>query len=564
LKKSSTGLLILLIAAVGLHLAVVAQDFATLARNGYLYDDSFYAFQIARSIAQGQGPTFDGSHLTNGFQPLYVFVLVPVFAIAGSDPIAPIYAALVLLALCTAATALLIYRIARRYASHPAALAAAALWVFSPVVMRQTANGLETALAGLCFAAAVAWYLERVRSVAPKRADLARLGLLLGLAILARVDLALLVLAMALDYLLVMRRRGEPGGYAGFVTAFAVCLGVCVPWIVYGLVAVGSPLQESGSATRFLSIAYAPLFDLGSRSLVDTGPDAEFIWGHIARSASVLKANPVTHPLFRAIQKLGLSLPAEDAALVFSRVLGATLTVVFAMWVWWRSRRSKSGELSFLLLFSVMMIAAYSAWIFGVFFFLRYYYPLFIVAAIYSALAIDDVASRVSTFSLPARRLVTAAVVLYLAAFAWMSVSSGFRSTPVYGFYDVARWVEENIDENETVGVFQSGAIGYLSGRRVVNLDGKVNREARVALQEGRLGQYLRSAGIDVVLDDMKVLDLFLGPWSKDDYRRLEKQAIYLGFRDGTPGWLGLRVPNEAVSGPGQGPAGAGGLNPSE
>jgi len=563
LKNSSTGLLILLIAAVGLHLAVVAQDFATLARNGYLYDDSFYAFQIARSIAQGQGPTFDGTHLTNGFQPLYVFVLVPVFAIAGSNPIAPIYAALVLLALCAAATALLIYRIARRYASHPAALAAAALWVFSPVVMRQTANGLETALAGLCFTAAVAWYLERVRPAAARRRDLVRLGLLLGLAILARVDLVLLALAMALDYLLVMRRRSEPRRFAGFATALAACLGVCAPWIIYGLVTVGSPLQESGNATRFLSVAYAPLFDMGSRALVQTGPDAGFVWDHVARSAAVLKANPLTHTLFRAVQKLGLA-GAESAALILSRALSAALVVLFALWAWWRIRRTTSKELTFLLLFSVLMIAAYSAWIFGVFFFLRYYFPLFIVAAIYGALVIDDLLSWVSACSLPVRRMATAAAAFYLAAFAWMSISSGFRSSPVYHFYDIAHWVEENIDENETVGVFQSGAIGYLSGRHVVNLDGKVNREAGVALREGRLLQYLSSAGIDVVMDDMKVLDLFLGPWSEEDYRRLEQQAVYLGHRDGTPGWLGLRVPVQAVSGAAGGANGKNSLNPSE
>jgi hypothetical protein len=338
---------------------------------------------------------------------------------------------------------------------------------------------------------------------------------------------------------------------------------VCAPWIVYGFVVVGSPLQESGAATRFLSLAYAPLFEMGTRSMVHTGPDAGFVWDHLSRSVAVLKANPLTHTMFRAVQKLGLA-GAETLALVISHMLGAALTVVFAMWAWRRSRRSDSRELTFLLLFAVLMIAAYSAWIFGVFFFLRYYFPVFIVAAIYGALAIDDIGAVVSKLSLPVRRLATTAAVLYLAAFGWMSVSSGFRSSPVYHFYDIAHWVQENIGEDETVGVFQSGAIGYLSGRNVVNLDGKVNREAGEALRQGRLMQYLRGEGIDVIMDDMKVLDLFLGPWSEEDYRRFEKQAVYLGFRDGTPGWLGLRVPVEAVSSPGPGTQGTGNSNLSE
>jgi hypothetical protein len=231
--------------------------------------------------------------------------------------------------------------------------------------------------------------------------------------------------------------------------------------------------------------------------------------------------------------------------------------------VWRRNRRSAAGELTFLLLFSVMMIAAYSLWVFGVFFFLRYYFPLFIVATLYGALVIDDLAALVSRWSAPARRGAIAAVAIYVGAFGWMSANSVFRSRPVYRFYDIARWVEQNIEEGATVGVFQSGAIGYLSGRRVVNLDGKVNHEAAMALRRGRFEQYLAGAGIDVVMDDMKVLDLFLGPWSEQDYRRLEKQAVYLGYRDGTPGWLGLRVPFEAASRSIGGAPGGGGSNPA-
>ena len=109
MKRSTIVLaLLLVVAALALHLSVSWQDFSTLAKNGYLYDDSFYAFQIARNIADGQGATFDGHTPTNGFQPLYVFALVPVYKWFGSDGITPIYAALTLLALLTVATAVML------------------------------------------------------------------------------------------------------------------------------------------------------------------------------------------------------------------------------------------------------------------------------------------------------------------------------------------------------------------------------------------------------------------------------------------------------------------------
>jgi hypothetical protein len=61
LKRLNPGLLVVLAAAAAVHLAVAVMDFPTLARNGFLYDDSFYDFQIARHIAQGDGASFDST-----------------------------------------------------------------------------------------------------------------------------------------------------------------------------------------------------------------------------------------------------------------------------------------------------------------------------------------------------------------------------------------------------------------------------------------------------------------------------------------------------------------------
>jgi hypothetical protein len=123
-----------------------------------------------------------------------------------------------------------------------------------------------------------------------------------------------------------------------------------------------------------------------------------------------------------------------------------------------------------------------------------------------------------------------------------MGYTSGFRSTPVYRFYDAARWIRTHTDTSDTIGVFQSGAIGYLSGRRVINLDGKVNREAYDALREGRLESYVKTAGIDLVMDNANVLELFLGPRSDADRKRLDAERVFTGGEYGVPGWVGYRV----------------------
>lgn len=542
MKRSTLVLAAVLLIAAAAHLYIACQDFPTLARNGYLYDDSFYAFQIARNIAQGHGPTFDGVTLTNGFQPLYVFMLVPVYMLAGGDPILPIHIALVMLSLMSIATAVFLYRIVSRYVGGGLAVFAAALWLFSPVVIRQTANGLETSLALLVCAWSVDFYLRRVRGV--ERAsygDLARLGGLLGLAVLARLDLVFLVFAILLDYLLVARRR-ERGGRetaAGAAMVAGTAFAVYSPWMVYGWLALGRLLPESGEAMRFLSMAYAPFLGTGPPELMNTGPDASFIWAHVMRAASVLKLNPVTHVFFRSMERLGTEVGATGLGIAAADVIGLVLAAAFVVWLVRRLRADEGDgprELSFLLVFGVSLCAAYAFYVFGVFFFIRYFYPLYFVAVIYFALVLRD---SLAWFSghLRLRRFAAAAAAVYLAGHLFMAFNCCFRSIVVYHFYDVARWVEDNTDEDDTIGVFQSGTIGYLSNRRVINLDGKVNGDALDAIEAGTLPDYIQSRGVDFIIDNTEVIHRFLG-----DREPVAGSRCFSGASSGLPGWGGYRL----------------------
>src|SRR5262245_27151358 len=94
----------LLLAGFLFRLSFVAHDMRDLVTRGPLYDDSFYAFEVARHIARGHGSTFDGVHPTNGYQPLYVLLLVPVYWLSGDHAAAPIYVALVASALVNVLT----------------------------------------------------------------------------------------------------------------------------------------------------------------------------------------------------------------------------------------------------------------------------------------------------------------------------------------------------------------------------------------------------------------------------------------------------------------------------
>ncbi|MBI4720945.1 MAG: glycosyltransferase family 39 protein [Chitinivibrionia bacterium] len=556
-KRHRTLLLLaLFFSTLVFHMVVGWQDISILARNGFLCDDSFYAFQIAKNIAAGNGPTFDGVLPTTGFQPLYVFILVPVFWLFGTSLVVPVKIALMISAVFIAMAAVVLFLITSRYVRESIALVVSPLWAFSPVVIRQGANGLETSLALLLFSVSVYYYLANVRGDPyPSRNSMIVLGILLGLTIFARIDELFLLFAVLLDYLFVLRKRGASrGAIAGVGYLLA---GVCFassPWVLYYAVQAGTPVFDSGAAIRFLSMAYAPFFDVQAPAGAAAGPGVSFILFNVVHSFSVLKAAPPVHALYRLMEKAGSGAWLETALDILGTIAGLVLVGVL-VYYFIQSRRgarfNRRSEVNFLLVFSLLLIGAYSFVVFGFFFFIRYYFPIYFILCIYCAFLLEDCCGR---FFARARSSVVRAAVFscagaYVIAFALMAYSQSFRTKKVYCFYDVAKWAEKHTGEHDTIGAFQGGAIGYFSGRRVVNLDGKVNHDALEALKSGTLHAYLHKAGVDVVLDKCNVLELFLLNPGGTAPETLHLARITDADDPCMPGWVAYRVLEEGGNG---------------
>jgi hypothetical protein len=325
------------------------------------------------------------------------------------------------------------------------------------------------------------------------------------------------------------------------------------PWLIYYYVSTGSPILDSGSATRFLSIAYAPFFDIDAPNNLSGTPGGSFLLFHVIHSFAVLKVTPPIHVLFRLVEKAGIAGGAVSAAELAGTLLGLVLLGVLVYYFFAarnRERESRRSEANFLLVFSFLLMAAYSFLVFGFFFFIRYYYPIYFVLCIYFSFLLEDCCGRfISVRSPLVRRTVYGALTLYIIAFSAMAYSQSFRTSKVYCFYDVAKWVEKHTDENDTIGAFQGGAIGYFSGRQVINLDGKVNPEAFQALKHGTLDAYIKKAGVDVVLDKCNVLDLFLLKRDGVDCKSLNMSRIVDKDDPCMPGWVAYRIDEKESSG---------------
>ena len=148
-------------------------------------DDYFYYLEIATRAARGEGFTFDGVTPTNGFHPLWMAILVVLAKFVPTDD-GLVRAGLFLLGLCHAFTGVVLFDAVRRVTSMANGVVAAYLWWANPFTLAIAMSGTEAGLAALTLAG-VFWAWVRFLK---KEIRGWRVGLLMGLACLARTDMA--------------------------------------------------------------------------------------------------------------------------------------------------------------------------------------------------------------------------------------------------------------------------------------------------------------------------------------------------------------------------------------
>lgn len=165
--------------------------------NWFTTDDAFYYFKVAQNIAAGNGVTFDGINVTNGFHPLWMLVCIPVFWLAQFDLLLPLRIIVVIAGLLSAGAGILLFRLLRRLVSPYIAAFIALLWTCSWTVYASIIeNGLESGLSAFLIVLLVALVsgISERNALTWKQGSL--IGLIAGLTVLARLDNIYLVMLL--------------------------------------------------------------------------------------------------------------------------------------------------------------------------------------------------------------------------------------------------------------------------------------------------------------------------------------------------------------------------------
>jgi hypothetical protein len=462
------------IVGFGLRLAVLLRPIGVIDKL-FVPDDTYYTLTIARSIANGHGPTVDGHTLTSGFQALLGFLMVPAYWLTDS-PDTALRIDLALLVVVDTLTIVVLAWIAYRFAGRVAAVTAAALWAVSPVAVSMALGGLETSLAILGAVGLVAAWIWANDAATTRRAVVT--GAIAGLAVLARIDVALLVALLALLQLWRgPRRLLVPGAIAGAV--------VVAPWWIWCTVQFGTPIPTSGSAAH------------------DLAPLRPFAREGLAQVAGAVVGGPFD--VWRSLRQWLVDHPVAGMAVFWVLVVALVALGV----VWARRRVMPQLAVAALPVFAAGLLVFY-AW-FGVgWYFTRYLAPVACVASLIIAVAVEHVWRTRGTWRVPLS-VATAAVLLVGVVAVVRATHRNLTDTEVppisfdsiTGYRDAAMAVVRVPPEGSVLGAYQSGAFGYYANDRieVVNLDGVVNPDAADALRNGTTIAYMHDRGVDWLSD---------------------------------------------------------------
>lgn len=459
---SYAGIVVLSLFTIIGVIAICLCDTSTLAILSS--DDSFYYFLTARNFVLGNGMSFDGINATNGFHPLWMLILFPIYSVTGGEYDLSLRLIYLLLLCLYSGSIALTYILLKSCFGRISALLSLLLFL-NPIIFNLFFNGLESALE--IFLLLLVLNVGRRTDLVSPRMNLrnqALAGILFGLVFMSRLDCAFHLMALAGVALIVYRLpiwnpMALPSLIRSYGLVFIAFALVVTPYFTWNLVANGHLSPISGALKS--SFPY-PEARLRALLAVSRAPYTLFIV--ISVVIGLIQLSYSGSPLRR---------------LIASRGEGHAWTVLLtALWL------GSLVHYGYTLFFTTW---GTHQWHFAS------YVPLILICAAW-------VFAKLSNGN---------RFVAYGMALLVISISGGMLFFSVrlkakqHGNWDLAAdWARNYTAPGSVFGMTDAGYFAYFSRRNTVNLDGLINGyEYQEALTGNTLDEYFERCGIDYICD---------------------------------------------------------------
>jgi len=529
-----------------LHLPVIFSPVNYLL-TWFNTDDAFYYFVPARNIAAGNGFTFDGIARTNGFHPLWMFILIPIFALP--ELILPLRVLAGLLILLNIGTALLLFRLVRRYFSPGVAFLTALAFSLLPIIHNETTKGGVEAGLNAFF---IVLFLNRLAEtdIRNTRAVLLTSGIA-ALTFLTRLDNVFLT-GLSGAWLLLANWNPTPG--EGNAWRARLRLGmmyflplgfVVLAYMTWNQIGFGTATPVSGQVKRWWGTLSNSVYGFPPKRL------SNYIGQFVTDDQSIGPWAIITGPFYRTAEGL-ITLLGQEPMIEMRRLALAGLGVVglgVLSWLVWRNRAwvwasVRGVGLIPLLGGCLLQIAYYKV---GGSVAQRTWY--WVAEMLWVVMVGGMVAEMIWRVMQPAFRssfpvIRGASIIVFILSlgFIWphvLRIPRIFSTETASGeaFYlRRANWLEAHTEPGALIGMTGSGSSGYFTEERiVVNLDGLIGSvEYFEAMQAGTADLYLTEIGLDYVFGNAYIVQES-DPYAEIFDQQLKEIATY---EDGERVWM--------------------------
>jgi len=473
-RKDKYFLLILFLLYAVIRMAFFAKPLFQI--DGYaIPDDAYLSLEVARNFAEGKW-FFYGEQHTSGFQPLYVFIMTPVFMILKNDAIFPIYISLALSSLVGFGTIYFLYKLIRIiYNDNYSPFISVLLFILLPVTIVNISNGLETSVS-LFFFVLVFYYLYKyrlpeIKSILPKQIFL--FGAIVGLAMLARIDNVMVILGIIVFAALKYRKeKTNVNLLLKYLALFAVGTAlIYIPYMILSYSFTGDIFPASGKAVHQIGKDMVNYHSGGQSGLFTL----------LQLSLNNIYINYSVVIIFAIISTFVYRLKAQTCP-------------------WFKGSVTEHLPL---ITTSLLLFASYTFYLTANWFYSRYFFPLGLFFVLLTAhtsnqliLSFNSSKSKAIVFAVTIITLISANLIRpgFKDFF--------FKEYPKSGYIEIGKWVNDNFSKGTIIGSNQTGALSYFSKDiNIINLDGVVNKEAYNAIKNKELIEYIKSKKIEYFVD---------------------------------------------------------------
>lgn len=451
-------------------------------------DDAYYYFKIASNIAAGYGVTFDGLAPTNGFHPLWMAMITPLWWIAGEVSSAlPVHLALTLGALLDVLTVCGMWCLAAQLVQRRLIAGLIVLaYAWNPYNMAASVNGLETSVGMMLFVWSLVAYW-RMRSEARLNwKSWLWIGVLWSVLTLARTDYVVLILPCFVE--LAWRHRRSLRG------AWAMGIGVLlwIPWLAWNLATFGSIAQVSGKVYPYYHHA---IWQSAAHTF------GEWLVREASMAFKTFFGVALLSGFSYGLVILGLGAVALVGMALCSRRFGDEWGSEAAFHLWgliWPT----VGAIGLLLIHGLVrwMLVHW------------YFVPASILLVLWFGVVLTWLDRRDPSWPV-ALGMVYLGFQLLHGATLWHQ--GGMWAEQRRSAEEFMREGVKLCERFNTIAVSDSGYFAYHLPCRVVNADGVANNQAFAAIVEGRFREYLDEAGVEyAALNDIvrRVVEAREGP----------------------------------------------------